>query len=758
MAASSIDPVEAIAAALQEKRPLVLFAGQNLDPGTDSILADFLSHLGSTDCTSGWPSTLDRGISPAQMEWLSERFDRSVPSDTVAPIYDVAWSAVFTSSIDPRFARRFETRGRQPESVLSRDTYARVPRSRSRPPIYYLLGKSDETGEDERAPRKNSDRHRRLSHATELLNRIADTATVRGLVVIAGYAPEQDWMPVDSLLAPLSNRVGPTVLWFGFRGAPNSIFTGEMIRERSLITTTKSVTGAIGQLESRGLLDIAGAAGPDEPGMVSIAGGAVLDITPALRLRVEASAAIVDDGWTEEPEPLGEHELYDAFRRFHSTPGNFRLLLEGVSRGFAIERNFEQLLWKTVTKQVKRLGQSDSDAVVILHGQSGTGKSVALARLISKIRLDLRLPVVVATDRIPTHADIEDFCIGAERLNAPATVLICDSNQAPQRYDELASALRSRGRRLLIVGTCYRMDTATVRVSDRFVEAPTRVDRAELSAFEGLQRSFFQGSTQPTDRDNYSIFAMLYRRLPPSRERLAAGVSSEAQNTEGKLRERARRMPRPAGLPALAQQLIAAGLVSPEFPMFAEDDTLAAIGHDSAGRLIEYVMAAGRLNCPVPVDLVFRTLGRSDALGLDQIVHLFSHLDLFRWKQDEEGSDFLIAPRLQLEADLICKRRLTTALEIERLVDLIRSARPGINRRTERSFLLNLLYMLDRGGPRGEAYQSGYLQFADALKQLRERHRLTDPDLVLRECVLRRRAVFQDDYHAVSSEDERLAI
>ena len=33
---------------------------------------------------------------------------------------------------------------------------------------------------------------------------------------------------------------------------------------------------------------------------------AALDITPALRLRVEASAAIVDDGWTEDPEPLGE--------------------------------------------------------------------------------------------------------------------------------------------------------------------------------------------------------------------------------------------------------------------------------------------------------------------------------------------------------------------------------------------------------------------------------------------------------------------
>ena len=144
---SSIDPLEILAEALSDKRPLVLFAGQSLDSAHNAILGALLDHFGCADHNSGWRIALDQGMNASDMVWLSERFDRSVPSDAASYIFDVAWSAVFTSSIDPQFARRFETRGRQPESVLSKDTYAKVPRSRSRPPIHYLFGKSNETVE-----------------------------------------------------------------------------------------------------------------------------------------------------------------------------------------------------------------------------------------------------------------------------------------------------------------------------------------------------------------------------------------------------------------------------------------------------------------------------------------------------------------------------------------------------------------------------------------------------------------------------------
>ena len=765
MASFSTDPLEIVTRAVQDKRPMVLFAGQSLDSANDAILGVLLDRFGRTGSRSGWSAALERSISASDMAWLSERFDRSVPSDSAAAIFDFAWSAVFTSSIDPRFVRRFETRGRQPESVVSKETYARVSRSRSRPPIYYLLGKSDETVKYARAPRTRNDLQRRIHlHATDLLNRIAETATVRGLVIIAGYAPDKDWMPPDSLLAPLSSQAGPTVLWFDFPGTLDSLFADEMIREGSLVTTTETLTDAISQLGFRGVLDLAGSAAPDEPGMVTLAGGAVLDLTPALRLRVEASASIVDDGWTEQPEPLGEVETDDAFRRFHGTPGNLRLLVDGISRGFAIERDFEEQLWRTVNNRLKQLGQSDSDDVVILHGQSGTGKSIALARLTGRIRRELRHPVVVATHRIPNEADIEAFCLESERLEATANVLICDSNQAPQRYYDLASALRSLGRRLLVVGTCYRMETQVGGASHRSIEASDRVSGSESSAFEKLRSEFGYGPAlrdDPEDNSTDSIFAMLYRRLPASRGSLAAGVSSEARAAEGLLRERARNVPRPeTELSPLARQLIGADLVSPELHLFEDDAMDAALGLDAAGRLIDYVMAAGRLNCAVPVNLVFRLLRQTDALYLNQIIHLFADLDLFRWRQDEEGAAHSIAPRLQLEAELICERRLPSDLEIERIADLIRSARPGIDQPTERSFLLTMLYMIDRHGPRRSAYRDGYLRFADSLKHLRERHRMSHPDLVLRECVLRRRAVRQSqgDYDSDHTEDERLAI
>lgn len=761
MLSSSIDPLEILADALKDKRPLVLFAGQSLDSAHNAILDAFLDHSGCEGRNSGWRTALDQGISASDMTWLSERFDRSVPSDTASSIFDVAWSAVFTSSIDPQFARRFETRGRQPESVLSQDTYARVPRSRSRPPIHYLFGKSDETVEYARAPRNHSDQMRRLSlHATALVNRIAETATAHGLVVIAGYDLSEDWMPIDFLLPPLSNQAGPKVLWFGYPNKPDSRLADEMIRQRSLIVTEMSLASAINQLEIGGVLDIVGSAAPDEPGMVSISEDEALDITPALRLRVEASAAIVDDGWTEELEPLGESELDDAFRRFHSTLGNFRLLVEGVSRGFAVEREFEQTLWETVKNKLERLGQAEAEDVVILHGQSGTGKSIALARLTRKIRRELRLPVVVATNRIPNHADLEAFCLESERLGAMATILICDSSQAPQRYDELGSALRSLGRRLLIVGTCYRIEARDKL--NRFVEAPASVSQAELSTFKELL-SIFGDDLLPiyTSLTTDSIFALLYRRLPASREHLAAGVSSEARATEGLVRDRALNVPQPsAELSPLAEQLIDLGLANPTSQIFEEDEKLAALGLDESGRLIDYVMVAGRLNCAVPVNLLFRVLGQTGGLHLDQITYLLADLDLFRWREDEEGSDYLISPRIQLEAELICRRRLPPDQEIERLLDLISCVRPGVDQSTERLFLLDLLFKIDRNGPRKEAYRSGYLRFADALKQLREHNRISDPDLVLRECVFRRRAVFQSQggWDANRTDDKRFAI
>ncbi|MDE0270722.1 MAG: hypothetical protein OXP11_05895 [Gammaproteobacteria bacterium] len=745
------DPIELLATAIKEERSFVLFAGQHFDPAHEAVLSAFRAHLKCSDSDPGWRSVLDGGVRPSDMQWLSERFDRSVPSDAITPLFEFAWSAVFTSSLDPQFLRRFETRGRQPEAVLSHDAHPAVPRSRSRPPIHYLLGKSDETAEDVRPPRNLVELLRRVQlQAVALANRIAETATPLGIVVIAGYVPAEDWLSPETLLAPLSDDGQPKVIWFGHSGETDSPLAQDMVGKGSLLTSKATLASAVKELEIRGLFDAEISVGPDEPGMVSLEDGRSLDIGPALRMRVEASAAIVDDGWTENPEPLTDAESYESFRRFHGNRGGFRHLVEGVARGFAVERDFELILWDAVKAKLKQIGKADAEDVVFLHGQSGTGKSIALARLTLRIRKEMRLPVIAAQYRIPHHADIEAFCEEAERLGAPATVLICGFNQSPQRYDGLAAALRSRGRRLLIVGACYRVETHDRDGSHRFVAAPATVSESERSAFEKLRFGVL-----PTSRRNERLtaehtFAMFYRRLPAAREGLAAGVSSEARVAEERLRYRAQRMPRPSKeLPPIAQQLIDLGIARSQSSWFGSDEKLAALHSDEAGRLIDYVMVTGRIDCPIPVNLLFRVLNQEAGVQFREIVHLFEDIDLFRWQKNEEGSDYLISPRLQLEADLICRRRLSGAQEVGRLLDLIGRVRVGsgnrfdLEGRAEKSFLIDLLFKVDRDGPRREAYREGWARFADALKGLRRASEALDLDLILRESVFRRRAAAQ---------------
>ena len=78
---SSNDPIEILTRALQNKQPLVLVAGQSFDSANDAILESLLARFECTDRDSGWLAALNQGVSAVDMAWLSERFDRCVPSD-----------------------------------------------------------------------------------------------------------------------------------------------------------------------------------------------------------------------------------------------------------------------------------------------------------------------------------------------------------------------------------------------------------------------------------------------------------------------------------------------------------------------------------------------------------------------------------------------------------------------------------------------------------------------------------------------------
>ncbi|WP_329757093.1 hypothetical protein [Stenotrophomonas maltophilia] len=755
--------IQKLLTAFESDHPVVLFLGQDLFRinGSDSVLESLLKRVGRDheEGLGNWKSVLLSGaVAKEDYEWLSERFDRRVPTEAVEKVFDLAWSGIFTSSLDHRVSGLLETRGRLPETVLAADHFSRAPRSKSRPAVHYLFGRAVDAEHASPPPRSKVELKRRLAtHAVPLLNRIKETATGLGVVVIDGFMPDSDWLELDDLLASVSDAPAPAVLWFGAKNT-DSPFVDQMIGEGTLTLESRSLAEVLESSPWPMTIESTVFGGTD--GTISLQDSKFFTLSPTLRLRVEAVAAVVDDAWTDTPD-TPPAQLKDLFQRFHGDFGGPRYVVEGVLRGFAIKRAFEASLF-SATEALLKKGR-DVDSFLILHGQSGTGKSIALARLAVELRTQLKVPVLFCWGRVPLASELDDFCGAAEEAGALGTVVLCDGNHSPSRYVDLTVGLKSKGRRVVVVGSSYRIEDEDKLKSQNYIHAPETLSPAEIEALSKLLVRYGHGeiASDAVDASGAYFLPLLYRYLTASRGRLAGGVTGEARAAEGVIRIRAQSVPRSRSQNTLlAEKLIQAGIVTQPQSIFEDDAGREESG--AAARLIDYVMVAGRLDCAIPVNLLLRSLRKVSNENFDifQIAYLFQELDLFRWRAgDPEGNSYLIQPRLQIEAELICRKRLADKdRELSCLIELLSSVRwSSVDQESEIQFALDLLHKLHRDGPRGKAYQAGYLKVARTLTTLRLEHHVIDARLMLQESAFRREALFASDkpdpHQPISDED-----
>lgn len=525
---------------IEEKRPLVLLLGQDAwrdSKREDAVLASALKKLGrGDDVGRGWSATLGSEPLPADYYgWLSERFERRVHPAFVEILSELPLSAAFTSSIDPTLTKLFSQRGRQAEPIRTAQEYPTVARSRARPPLYCLFSQAGEGDPKEQPPVSRFDLITwRTQHALPLLERMLDTTTPIGTIVVDGFGRDGDWLRFEDVLSVLARVGSNQVLWFGGRpelSEDDAAYFAEIERMGRVLVEPARLGSVIAELRATGRLADAMPLESEDAGTVSLANTS-FEVPPAERLRVEAVASIVDDSWTAFLPPLGADSEYDAFRRFHGIMGGQRLLVEGVRRGFAIERDFESELTRRVYAAIA--DHSKLNSPIIVEGQSGTGKSVALARIVAKVRENKKAAVLYATERIPQTAEISDFCQRAERAEASATLVVCDANRDVDSYDELLSGLRSRGRRVVVLGSQYKTNEGGKYLK---VEAPPTLSKTETLELSNLVSRFMEppNPIQPLDAH---FLAALYRNLPASRSRIGSGLGEEARSTERILEER----------------------------------------------------------------------------------------------------------------------------------------------------------------------------------------------------------------------------
>lgn len=742
---------ELLIEALREEHPLVLVLGQDAwreNGQEDPVLAQALAHLHREDARQqGWLKLTAELLPSGFYEWLTERFERRVPPDWLNALGEMPWSAVFTSSLDPTLKELFSKRQR-PELVLTSAEMPPAIRSRVRPPIYHLFGHAGTQDPRARPPADRGTLNgRRVNDTTSLLSRVLDTATPLGLVLVDGVAAKRDWLRIDDLLGALSNAGHHQIIWFkgGATSLPEDDDFAAAVDDDRILVVKERLSTAIAHLRAVPQVADLLVPKPEEAGTVTFTGGRSLEVSPEHRLHVEAVASIVDDAWSAPLPALGADAAYAAFRQFHGHPGNRRSLVEGVRRGFAIKRDYEDDL---IARVFKAVGDHASvDAPIILHGQSATGKSIALARVVSEVREAKEAAVLYSSNRVPQPTEIADYCHRAERAGAKATLIVCDTNQDDRPYVALLSGLRSGGHRVVVLGSRYRIIDGEGDRAKTTIEAPTDLSVREESALSGLLEQFADEQVTPEALANEHILSYLYRALPLARSRIGSGLSIEANRTERTVREqRARYFTSHPPATTMAQRLIEAG-ADQAFPgLFNAKQRQAIDSDDASGRIMDLVMAVGSLGCSIPSNLLWRlTANRpSTSLSPSAFFEVFGSLDLFRWDwADDEHNELLIGPRLTLEAQLICGRRLgSPQKEADCVVELIRAVRSvTVDRYHERRFLLDVLSRIGPNGPRQNRYKSGYVRIAEALTELRIRFGVLDPSVVLQESAFRRYAV-----------------
>ncbi len=739
--------------AVVNDRPIVAVLGQSSGftrEVPDTVLAAALDRLQIDG--SAWTDIFSAGqLNPAFYDWLNGRFERRAPQRGLVSTADAHLSAIFTSSIDPVLRKLFETDGRQPETVLVGDPPPPISRSKLKPKLYYLFGM---TGAGIFGPplSKLTLNSRRSNHSIPMLNSLLETATPLGIVVVDGLHSDTDWLKPVEILGTLGNAPTGSVLWFGddpgFFSDDAEIFS-ELIEKKiilrdprpfGLVHSEISASGAIPKIHSW-----------SEPGIVSFYDGRSLITNPTMRLSTEAAAAILDDTWTDHLPPLDGPQRNEEFAIFHSIPSSNRLLFHGVRRGYAIERDFEKELSLSTLRAIRN--HANEKGAIVLSGQSGIGKSVALYRLAGQVREARSAAVLYAKDRIPSPVELVSFLSEVDKLGQ-VTLLIVDALEQPRRYDALLESFRSRGHRIVIIGSSYGHDAGVRQHEGRLIRAEATLSERERCHLETLAKKHFSElEIRPTTFETEHALAQFFWRLPHSRSRLGSGLGREARFTERELRIRgqAKRPSNAIGDVGLA--LLQAGYERTQVSIFAEETKALEDENQAASRLINYIMVCSRLYRWVPVNLVLRAiisdeLAGNSAITLELIRDLFEGHDLFRWRYDDNQEDhLLVGARLQIEAQLICDTRLGGPnFEVEIVLDLIKSAtRAGPEGAEETRFVADIVFALGPDGPLGDRYRANYYDIAQALSWLRTNRGVRNARLMLQEATLRRHFVRRNE-------------
>lgn len=742
--------------------PSFLFLGQDylrIETGEDPLLCEIIRKYGPQSveapnyyCLFEGDAAQHRDVALA---WMDERCKRLSVPDWLQTVAQFAWSGIYTSSIDSILLAAFRSAWREVQPIFEEKFNPSDPRNKRVLHCTLLFGSLNQADEMTRAPLTRFEWTKRRQVAVSLARRLTELVTPLGSLFIEGYKGSLDWFTPDELLPILDAFSAGQVHIFNVSDdlLKNPDFC-QLLDHEKITPHEGSLSTILAQGREEGLIALGTADEEREGRCVQIAKRSVV-VPRDIWVQLSRSANLIDERELLPSKPLSKDANYREFRNFLATAEG-PPLWTSFARGFAFRRHFQKDLAKKVKEKLTR--HLLSDIPIILHGQTGTGKTVALGSLAYEIALQREYPVLYVERRSqrPVYSDIDHFCQWAEDSGGNSALVIWDGMVDQENYSEFLRRLTSRGRKVVLVGSTYRL---TEDSTENSVEAPAHLTESEFIEFGDFLGAFHPSLRDVVTRARHSFdqtfLVALYRILPATRMAIRSGVASEIGHAEELLKKKAAA----TGVESrsstiLEEQLRKAGWIG-------QNELFSEMTRTTGGEVLTdiqdftcLVMVPGRFGLRPPLELLLRTLGKKDTI---RIVKLFEGIDIIRWYEDEVGN-IEVGPRNALEARLIVDSRMggpTTEIEfVRRLLLEIHDQTGVVADGREVTFGVDLLRAI---GPKGESseYFRPYLrEVAETLKELREQRGIQNPRLMLQEAnLLREWAVGRD---RIDSTDARI--
>ena len=671
------------------------------------------------------------------------------PFETIS---EFPWNGVATSAIDDVLARGLRKPWRDVQKVTTKTYQAADPRSRTKLHLWCLFGSVAAPDQEGWPPLTSLQLTPRKATATILADAIPELITPLGVLCIEGYDPATDWFTPEALYQALCTlNAGQGHLFNAGEQHRTDQYLSALTSEGKLTFHEQTLAQFLADTATAGWLQLGQTPAEAEFGHSIRAGGRTV-VVPGQHLRqIQTTARLVTEMAFAPLLPQSRDVRYAEFRHFLYHSSN-RPDWEGYARGFAFRRAFQNQLAHTLNKT--RENRSLRSEPIILHGPTGSGKTVALGQLAFDVQKEGVHPVIFI-DRYVRQVrkeSVDEFCNWAENQGAPAVIVIWDGMLDPRQYRELDQYLRSRGRRCVIIGTCYQTDANYQALAKGVPVSPAMSPQERenflhfLSAIDQDLPARFANVPQA---DPESFLGNLYRYLPETRTAIHAGLGLEVAHAEDLLLQL--RIPVEQAQSfgtSLGDLLTNLGLSgSPE----TFGPTVRTIGGEEATeirRLFGFIMVPGQFGLSCPFELLMRALGRSPG---SRLLPVLDRIDLFRITEDSDANPF-IGPRSPFEATLVNRRIMGGAkAEIEYASQLIAQLRTSMaTGLREVDFGVDLLRFLGPNGPKPKYYEPHFVTLADCLGALRTNSGLRHVRLLLQESVLLREAAKIDHDQAAS--------